>query len=175
MRAARLLGVLAFGALFSTLAACGDRDIGLRDLRSFDRSPEEFGIVPNRPLELPETTALPAPTPGGANRTDLNPKADAVAALGGNPAATVARGAAIPAQDATLVSAASRFGRDAGIRAELAADDLAFRQRQSLFTWSIVPRDDYAAAYRSQTLDAYRWLEVYRRAGARTPTAPPEG
>lgn len=172
MRAARLLGFLAFGAL---LAACGDRDVGLRDLRSFDRSPEEFGVVPNRPLEFPETTALPPPTPGAANRTDLNPKADAVSALGGNPAATVAFGTAIPAQDAAIVSTASRFGRDADIRAQLAREDLAFRQRKSLFTFSIVPRDDYAAAYRTQALDAYRWLEVYRRAGARTPTAPPEG
>ncbi len=172
MRAARLcLGFLAIGVL----AACGDRDIGLRDLRSFDRSPEEFGVVPNRPLELPETTTLPPPTPGAANRTDLNPKADAVAALGGNPGATVARGTAIPAQDAGLVSNASRFGRDAGIRAQLAQEDLAFRQRKSLFTFSLVPRDEYDAAYRAQTLDAYRWLQVYRRAGARTPTAPPEG
>lgn len=172
MRAARLLGVLAFGAL---LAACGGRDVGLRDLRSFDRSPEEFGVVPNRPLEFPETTALPPPTPGGANRTDLNPKADAVAALGGNPAATVARGTAIPAQDAVIVSTASRFGRDADIRAQLAREDLAFRQRRSLFTFSLVPRDEYANAYSVQALDPYRWLEIYRRAGVRTPTAPPGG
>jgi hypothetical protein len=172
MRAAHLLGVLALGAL----AACGGRDGTLRDLRSFDRSPEEFAIVPNKPLELPEGAIdLPPPTPGGANRTDLTPKADAVASLGGNPAATVARGTAIPSGDAALVSTVSRFGRDGDIRAELAATDLEFRKRKSLFTWSVVPRDDYAAAYSAQTLDPYLWLEAYRRAGLRTPTAPPEG
>ena len=47
-----------------------------------DDGPEEFAIVPSKPLELPpDLAALPAPTPGGSNITDQNPDADAVAAL----------------------------------------------------------------------------------------------
>ncbi|MEC3862872.1 DUF3035 domain-containing protein [Mesobacterium sp. TK19101] len=156
------------------LAACGgrERDITLHDLRSNSRSPEEFSILPAKPLEAPESyAALPAPTPGGANRTDQTPIADAVAALGGKPSRLQAEG--YPATDRALVARASRYGLQGTIRQQLAAEDLEFRKRKSLFTWSVVPRDDYYRAYRRETLDPYDALNRYRRAGARTPSAPP--
>jgi hypothetical protein len=172
MRAAHLLAVLAFGGL----AGCsGERDITLHDLRTNSGVPEEFSIVPNKPLQSPENLSdLPTPTPGGANRTDQTPLQDAVAVLGGDPARLRA-GAGVPSGDAALVRRASRFGRDAQVRADLAQADLAFRQRRSLFTFSIVPRDEYYRAYRRQSLDPYLWLDRWRRAGARTPAADPEG
>ena len=77
------------------LAGCssGERDMRLHYLKTNSGTPEEFAIVPNKPLETPPAmTALPAPTPGSANRTDQTPKADAVAALGGNPARLNERG-----------------------------------------------------------------------------------
>ncbi len=170
MRRTHLVAVTAILGL----AACSERDITLHDLRTNSGQPEEFSIVPNKPLQAPESyTALPAPTPGGANRTDQTPLQDAVAALGGNPARLDA-GAGVPAGDVALINSASRYGRDPAIRQQLAAEDLAFRKRRSLFTWSIVPTDDYYRAYRRQTLDAYRWLEIYRRNDRRTPAAPPE-
>ncbi|WP_425099248.1 DUF3035 domain-containing protein [Tropicibacter sp. S64] len=173
MRVAHCVGLLAFIGL----SACNlgrDRDITLHDLRTNSGKPEEFAIVPAKPLEQPENyTALPAPTPGGANRTDQTPLKDAVAVLGGNPN-RVDPGAGVPAADTAIISRASRFGRDGSIRESLAAEDLAFRKRRSLFTWSIIPRDEYYIAYRRQALDPYLWLERYRAAGARTPAAPPE-
>ncbi|SFQ49869.1 Protein of unknown function [Roseivivax halotolerans] len=163
---AMLISVLALGA-------CGDGT--LRTFGSDDRSPEEFDIVPNQPLETPVNFAeLPAPTPGGANRADQQPLGAAVAALGGNPAALSATG--VPSSDAALVNAASRFGRSAGIRTTLAEEDAEFRRRKSLFNWRLVPDNEYNRAYRSQSLDAYTWLRNVRQPGSNvaTPSAPPQ-
>ncbi len=169
-----VLSLAALGiAVF--LAGCGERDIGLRLLRNAGSGPEEFGIVPNKPLELPgDLASLPAPTPGGANRTDQTPIQDAVAVLGGNPARTQLQGG-VPAGDGAIVNYASRFGRSAGIRDQLAAEDLEFRRRKSLFTFKVVPEDEYNDAYRRLRIDPYRELARFRRAGVQTPAAPPRG
>ncbi|MFZ7092140.1 DUF3035 domain-containing protein [Primorskyibacter sp. 2E233] len=172
MRAAHLVGLLALIGL----SACGlgNRDITLHNLKTNSGKPEEFAIVPNKPLSEPESySALPAPTPGGANRTDQTPLKDAVAALGGRPE-RLDVGTGVPAADTAIISRASRFGRDGTIRQQLASEDLDFRKRRSLFTWSIVPTDEYYRAYRRQALDPYAWLERFRRAGAQTPAAPPQ-
>ena len=67
------------------LGACGSNQ--LMNIETGQNSPDEFAILPTRALSMPPDLALlPAPTPGGANITDPNPNADAVAALGGNPA-----------------------------------------------------------------------------------------
>jgi hypothetical protein len=171
MRGAQL--VLIIGVL--GLAACsmgGEREPRtLHNLRT-SGEPEEFGIVPNKPLETPVNFAeLPQPTPGGANRTDQTPVADAVAALGGNPARLQA-GSGIGAGDQAIVQTASRFGRDENIRTTLAAEDEDYRRRKSRFSWSIVPDDDYNNAYKRQTLDPYFWLRKYRASGVPTPSAP---
>ena len=171
MRASKLVAILALGAL----GACsmGERDITLHDLRTNSGKPEEFGILPGKPLQTPDTYArLPEPTPGGSNLTDPTPKADAVAALGGD-ASRLRAGSGIGAGDGALVTRASRFGRDGGIRSQLASEDEAFRKRRSRFTFSIVPTDEYYRAYRKQSLDPYLWLKRYRAAGVRTPSAPP--
>lgn len=173
MRRAHLVAIIGLAGLAS--CAVVDRDKPLRDLRTNSPQPEEFAIVPNKPLVQPESYSdLPPPTPGSANRTDLTPKADAVAALGGNPARLVARGEGVPAGDSALIQRASRFGRDPNVRQELAQTDAKFRRSKSIFNWSIVPQDDYVKAYKRETLDAYRWLNIYRRAGAKTPTPPPQ-
>ncbi len=171
MRASHLVAILALGVL--SACSLADRERTLHDLRTNSGEPEEFGILPNKPLEAPESFAeLPTPTPGGANRTDQTPKADAVAALGGNPA-RLAAGDGVGVGDQALVARASRFGRDPQVRAQLAAEDEEFRKRKSLFTFSVLPTDEYYNAYRRQALDPYLWLQRYRAAGARTPTAPP--
>jgi len=153
------------------MAGCaGDR--GLRDLRSGTGGPDEFSVVPNAPLTLPETTTLPTPTPGGSNRTDINPNADAVSALGGSLNATRAGG--IPANDGALVSNASRYGTDSNIRAVLASEDEALRKRaRALSFFNFLGRDRYFQTYARQSLDAYRELERFRAAGVATPSAPP--
>lgn len=157
------------------LTACGgyERDITLHDLRNNRGTPEEFAIEPKKPLLEPANFAeLPAPTPGGANRTDQTPKQDAVAALGGDPSRLTPTDS-LPAGDGALINHASRLGRDGNVRQDLAAEDLEFRKRKSLFTWKLFKEDEYNRAYRAQTLDPYGTVNAARQAGARTPTSPP--
>lgn len=153
------------------LTACGSQG-GLRDMRNPSGGPDEFSVVPGAPLELPETLALPTPTPGGQNRTDATPNADAIAALGGSPASAFAGG--IPAQDQVLVAHAGRNGIEGDIRGVLASEDAAFRARRSrLGAFNFLGRDQYFRAYARQKLDAYGELARFRAAGVQTPTAPP--
>ncbi len=162
--------ILIFVAMLS-LAACAN-DRGLRDLRSNGGGPDEFGVMPVNPLILPsDTSTLPAPTPGGTNRTDPTPNADAVAVLGGNPNALAPNG--IPASDSALIAAAGRNGVDPAIRSTLAAEDASFRNRRARLS-IFGGRDRYFRAYAGQALDAYAELERFRAAGVATPSAPPQ-
>ena len=166
--------ILIVGLAAGTLAACsGAKEPRLLNITSSTQGPDEFAILPNKPLQEPESfTALPPPTPGGANRVDVTPNQDAIAALGGNPAA-VSRG--IPSGDAGLINHTSRYGFAPQIRAQLAAEDLKFRRRKDgrvlerLFNVNV-----YFRAYQRMSLDKYAELERFRRIGVRTPAAPPE-
>ena len=117
---------------FLVLTACGG-NTGLRDLSTDSAGPDEFSVIPQRPLEIPETLALPQPTPGGGNRADPNPTGDAIAALGGSQAAGFAGGAAVE-DDIHHRPAAERLGRlvaedpfdgvdDVGFTAAVGPDD----------------------------------------------------
>ena len=172
----RTLIILALMALTAcgTRQDTGNRDTNLKVLRNPSGAPEEFSIVPSKPLQAPESlTDLPQPTPGGTNRTDQTPMKDAVAALGGSPSRLDPQ-PGISASDQALVARASRFGRQTDIREVLAEADQAFRERRSLFNWRLVPQDTYNRIYRGQALDPYATLEAARRAGVLTPSAPPE-
>lgn len=133
--------------------------------------PDEFGIVPTRPLEMPESfAALPAPNPTGTNRVDPQPRADVARALGGSPAMALAGGGA----DGGIVNHASRFGRDSAIRSQLATEDLEFRKdNRGRLLERIFSVNVYNKAYAFMSLDKYTEVERWRRAGVRTPTAPP--
>ena len=155
-----------------TLSACATGQRPLQDMRSTTGGPDEFSVLPVGPLVMPETMTLPTPTPGGTNLTDPTPKADAIAALGGN-AAAVNRGG-IPAADARLVTSASRNGTQADIRAVLAAEDAKFRAgKKRLGFFSVLSRNRYFKAYAGSALDAYAELARFRALGVATPTAPP--
>ena len=153
------------------LAACGADSDGLRNLDTELAGPDEFSVLPSRPITIPDTLALPPPTPGGANRTDQNPTAEAIAALGGNPAA--ARAGGIPAQDAALIAFAGRAGTDPAIRQTLAREDTALRARAGGLSFNILGKDRYYPAYARFALDAYAELARLRAAGIDVPTAPP--
>lgn len=151
------------------LSACGDRT--LRHLPKPGEGPDEFKILPGKPLEEPGTySELPAPTPGQANLTDPNPLNDGVSSLGGrrgNPNASV------PARDGSIVNHVSRFGSNAAIRDTLAAEDADFRRRRGRFTnIRFFKVDRYRDVYRREMLDQRAELNRWRRAGARTPSAP---
>ena len=141
------------------------------NLRSTQSGPDEFSILPTKPLEEPKNYAeLPTPTPGGSNITDPTPNADAVAALGGQLRNTGLRGG-----EGALVTATSRYGVSPGIRAELAAADLKWRKEnrgkllERLFNVNVY----YSSYEAQQSLDQYRELERFRRRGVWTPAAPP--
>lgn len=161
--------LLTFCAL--TLAGCSGQG-KLMTLVS-DDGPEEFAIVPTRPLELPTDLAqLPAPTPGGTNITDPAPAADAVAALGGNPAQLSAQG--VGAADGALIAHATRGGVTPGVRQAAAEEDARFRSGHGRRPLEALAQSNvYYRVYKPQELNAQAELERWRRAGAQTPSAPP--
>ncbi len=159
--------------LAGAAVVAGCANTGLRDLRAPGTGPDEFMIVPAKPLTQPrDYTALPPPTPGGANLTDQYPAEDAMAALGGRPDAL--RSTAVPASDAALVAAAGRYGVPANIRSALDEADAEFRRRQGRMTRiKLFPVDRYSQAYAKEALDPFQQTELFRRRGIATPTSPP--
>lgn len=157
-----------------TVAACST-DPHLMNIRQGQSSPDEFAIVPTKALEMPpDLNMLPSPTPGGANITDPNPKADAVAALGGNPGHLAQQG--VGAADGALLAHTARFGREAGIRQITAQEDLAWRSRHSRRALEILARSNvYYRAYEPMTLDSWAEQERWRPTGVLLPAAPPKG
>ena len=166
---------LGMALLCAGLTACARGEPNLMRVESSGRGPDEFGIVPGKPIEIPnDLRALPPPAPiGSGNRTDATPESDAVAALGGSPA-RLERDGRTP--DGTLVTAASRFGVASNVRGELAAEDLEFRQRnRGRVLERLFGVTTYFDAYRRQELDQHPEQERWRRAGARSSAAPPSG
>lgn len=156
-------------AIAALVAGCGSEKPQLMQLRKTTPGPDEFAILPTKPLTMPENLALlPAPTPGGTNITDPSPQSDVIAALGGRPQAGSA------ASDGALLARASRFGTDAAIRGRLAAEDLEWRRANDgrlLERWFGV--SSYLAAYKPMSLNQMAETERWRAVGMRTPAAPP--
>ena len=153
------------------LAGCSD---GLRDLRSNDEGPEEFDVLPVKPLSPPtDYSSLPTPTPGGRNLVDPTPNLDAVVALGGT--ASAATTTSVSTSDTALLAQTRRYGVDSSVRGTLAEADEKFRTRQNRFSrFKLFPVDRDQQAYRREALDPFEEAERYRRAGFGTPTSPPE-
>lgn len=167
--ARRLTLTLILALAAASLAACsGDDDPRLMNVRSSGTGPDEFAILPGKPLQQPPSLAsLPTPTPGGTNRTDPTPQADAIAALGGNPRA------AAPT-DPALLRYTARMGVAPGIRRQLAQADLEYRRENNgRFLERLFNTNVYFDAYEPFQLDKYRELRRMRAAGVRTPQAPP--
>ncbi|RPE64883.1 beta-barrel assembly complex subunit BamF [Pacificibacter maritimus] len=151
-------------ALVMTVSACSPK--ANLTPNSDGVGPDEFAISVAKPLEAPNSFAsLPTPTPGGSNRTDATPKADAVVALGGR----------VPTQsgaDAGIVTYASRYGVDPAIRSDLAQADQRFLKRKSAaprFPWT---KNLYERAYRRLALDPWKELERLQAKGVSVPSAP---
>ena len=165
--------VLTIGfAAVAGLSACSGGGKQLMNIESGQSTPDEFAILPTKPLSMPPDLAvLPDPTPGGGNLTDPTPQADAVAALGGNPARLQDQGVA--AADQALVAHAARRGSDPAIRTTLAASDAKYRAGnrrkplEVLFGTSV-----YQRAYRPMALEPRGEQIRWQRAGAITSTSP---
>lgn len=156
------------------LAACGngDKAPSLMNIKATE-GPDEFGILPSKPLEMPKSLSeLPAPTPGGANRTDPQPLDDAAIALGGKPQHRT--GGGVPASDGALYNHAARFGVQGDIRSQLAAEDLQWRRdNNGRILERLANVNVYFKAYKKFWLNQQAELEFWRSRGARTPSAPP--
>jgi hypothetical protein len=154
----------------AVLVGCSGKAPELMNLKASQSGPDEFGILPTKPLQEPENYKdLPAPTLGGTNLSDPTPRADAVAALGGNLRNTGLRGS-----ETALVAAASRYGVQSGIREELAAKDLKWRQQnRGKVLERLFGVNRYYSAYETQELNQHRELERLRLLGIWTPAAPP--
>jgi len=157
----------------AALAACSGGDPKLMNIRT--DTPDEFRVLPTKPLEAPEDyTVLPEPTPDGTNLADPNPRADAVAALGGNPDRLLPTGQ-IYAGEQTLVSYTGRYGVPADIRQTLAAEDLEWRKENNgLLLERLFNVNVYFDSYKPMSLDQHTELERLRRLGIWTPSAPPD-
>ena len=169
-------GVTLALIIVTALGACGNRgdDVQLKKLKDSGNGPNEFGIVPGKPLQEPESfTALPPPPPGGSNRTDATPFADSVSALGGNPRALALTEPS--GNDGALLNHSRRFGVTPNIRATLAQEDLETRRKSGRARLFNFGRDDnYDLAYKRQWLDARAEDERLTANGISTSSAPPE-
>lgn len=165
--------LVLFSAVLA-LSACGNKEPQLMNLKATQSGPDEFAILPTKPLQEPENyKALPAPTPGGANRTDATPMKDAVAALGGRPDRLDRTG--IRRGEAGVVNYASRHGVSSSIRNQLAAEDLEWRgDNKGRLLERLFNVNVYYRAYEAMHLDQHFELERLRRKGVWTPSAPPE-
>lgn len=168
MRSARASGVAALVASVLALAGCGEGGIagGLRQA-GIQTTPDEFLVLPTRPLELPaDLQALPPPVPGTANRVDYNPQADAVASLTGRtaPAGTAGAGALI-----------ARSGPvDPAIRVTLAVEDAEWRRtHRGRLLERLFAQDREQVIYRDMQLDAGAEFRRMRALGVGVPPAPP--
>jgi hypothetical protein len=157
------------------LAACASSNPKLLHLRKDQPGPDEFLILPTKPLDAPANySTLPPPTPGGTNLADHVPEEDLAVALGGK-ASAVQPGRGIPAADGTLVASAGRYGLQPDIRSQLAAEDLYFRQHHnSRLLERVFGTNTYFRAYRSQSLDQYAELARLRSLGLQTSQVPPK-
>lgn len=159
-----------------SLAACGsrNREPNLLTIESNTPGPDEFAILPSKPLQAPEDYAnLPEPTPGGSNLSDPTPRQDAIAALGGRPELIHRSGQFGP--DGGLINYAGRYGVAADIRSQLATADYAFRSKQrGRLLERVFNVNRYNRAYQDLSLDQYAELLRLRRLGIRTPAVPPE-
>ncbi|MFC2966643.1 DUF3035 domain-containing protein [Acidimangrovimonas pyrenivorans] len=172
MQAGRSAFGIAAIAMLALAGCSGGKDPHLMNFRSNNRGPDEFAVLPSKPLQMPKNfSQLPPPTPGGTNLTDPTPKADAVAALGGR----ARSGDKVPAGDSTLVTQAARYGIVPDIRAQLAAADLQYRRKHRPKPLEkVFGVTTYFRAYRPMALDQYAELERWRAAGVRTESAPPD-
>jgi hypothetical protein len=162
---------VALAALAAAVLALGGCEGGLAGgLRSAGLAgkPDEFRVLPTRPLEMPANlAALPPPTPGVPNRVDYHPRAEAIAGLTGRP------GAPGNADASALVAAAGP--RDPNVRPELAAEDAEWRRtHRGRLLERLFSRDRDALVYRPMVLDAPSEFERMRASGVAVPAATPE-
>lgn len=174
MRTLRRVPLLTMMAAMSVLvlAGCGNNNSFVGTLRSsgIAGTPDEFMVLPTRPLELPQDFAtLPAPTPGAPNRVDRAPEAIAVAGLSGRP------GNVRTASGTALLARAGAGANDPAIRRKLALEDAEYQRRnRGRFLERIFSRNREALVYGDMTLNSAATYENLRARGLTMTTPPPD-
>lgn len=168
MRAGRAIACAALMLAPFALAGCGEGGLagGLRRA-GIAGTPDEFMVLPTRPLEMPENlAALPPPTPGVANRVDYQPRTDAIVGLTGRPP---------PPGNADGAVLVARAGpRDPAIRSELRAEDAEWRRtHHGLLFERLMSKDRDRVVYEQMILNAPDEWERMRARGVKVPAAPP--
>ena len=150
------------------LGACSSDDARLRDVYDVGTGPEEFAVLPSKPLTIPNNLKdLPVPDLAAGNLADPTPKLDLIEMLGGS----IDNSISIPAKDKNLLKYVSRAGVDTNIREELAKEDRKFLRRMGVLTSVKLFRvDRYNQIYQKMTLSAPKELERWRSLGVRTPS-----
>lgn len=159
---------LVAAALLLALGACeGGLAGGLRS-SGVVSAPDEFMVLPTKPLEMPANlAALPPPTPGAPNRVDLRPHAEAIAGLTGRPG--------VPGNADGTVLVARAGAREPGIRQTLAVEDAEWRAtHRGLLLERWLSNDQDAVTYQPMVLDAPAEFRRLRAAGVGVPAAPPK-
>jgi hypothetical protein len=164
---------LAFLLLPLVLAVSGCSEGGLAGaLRSSGATstPDEFLVLPTRPLEIPDDLAsLPPPTPGAPNRVEYQPETLAVTGLTGQ------QGTARTASGAALLARAGAASNDPLIRTRLAQEDAEYRASHGgRLLERLFARDQDALVYRDMTLDAAAAYEQMRARGVQLSAPPPD-
>ena len=161
----RISGI--FVTLF-LLSACSSDDARLRDLYDVGTGPEEFAVLPSKPLTIPSNLKnLPVPASAAGILADPTPNRDLLEMLG----CSIDNSISIPAKDKNLLKYVSRAGVDTNIREELAKEDRKFLRRMGVLTSVKLFRvDRYNQIYRKMTLSAPKELERWRSLGVRTPS-----
>jgi hypothetical protein len=160
----RILSI--FVTLF-LIAACSSDDARLRDLYDVGTGPEEFAVLPSKPLIIPSNLQeLPVPDETVENLADPTPKRDLIEKLGGS----IDETKSVPKKHKDLLNYVSRAGVNSNIREELAEEDRKFLRRMGVLTSVKLFRvDRYNQIYRKMTLSAPKELERWRSLGVRTP------
>lgn len=131
-------------------------------------TPDEFMVLPTKPLEMPQNLAsLPPPTPGRPNLVDYRPRTEVIAGLTGRPG---------PRGTANAPAVVARAGPiDPQIRTTLAVENVEYRRNnRGLLLERLFSRDDEALIYRDMTLDTAAEYQRLRASGVQVPPAPPD-
>lgn len=132
--AARLFGRAATLAALLAMAGCDTIGNPLVALGRKPPAPDEFQVVSRAPLRMPASADLPTPRPGVPSPLEPDPRAEAIAALGGSPAAGTA--AAPSPGEAAILESADAASADPAIRttlAEEAAEEDGAYERPNVF------------------------------------------
>jgi len=167
--ARRHISAALLGLCGLLIGGCGDGGlVGSLRRAGISQTPDEFMVLPTRPLEIPSNlAALPPPTPGRPNRVDYQPRAEAVAGLTGRP------GPVGTADGGALVARVG--GADPQIRARLAVEDATYRaENRGLLLERWFSRDREALIYRDMQLGAPAEFEAMRARGVGVPAPPPD-